>query len=338
MKAFYLPSVILLCLLLYNCERNPLFNDLLITDDDPNKYGHLHYNPDEYWISKVIEYKPAWGNFVNNSAYNDVDKLYGPPRGGGTVAANNSSVVSLGSGGGYMIVRFKPPVLNHKDNIKGYDFIVFGNALWTSGSPDLHFQEPGIVEVMKDENKNTLPDDTWYLLHGSDSIPGDIISMTYHRTNSLLKPVDKDQYPGTDYFPAYPDEITLDFFHFPPEKAGEVDPEIWGYADVTPVLKCGDQSGADGSGDNSLSDGEDDPDMDPVYFYTVPDTHGDKKIDSGSGGGDAFKLEWAVDRISGTPVVLDQIDFIRITSCATNLSVSEVSTEIDAVVRVRRKD
>jgi len=327
----------IILILTANCmQRNPIFN-LLQPQNNISKTNISPYSYEDYWVFDVIEYKPSWGQFVNNSSYNDIQKIYGPPKGEGTVSGS-LDVITLGNAGGYVIVRFNPPILNHPDNIKGYDFIIFGNATWVGGDPNLHFQEPAIVEVMKDENKNGLPDDTWYLLKGSDTIPANFIFITNHRTNTNYKPENKSYYPSKTFFPNYPDMISFKVFLFPPEKTGECSFLIWGYADVTPTLKLGDLSGADGNNDNILTDPEDNPNISPADFYTVPDTPGDAKIDAKSGGGDAFKLEWAVDIETGQSVILDSIDFIKIISTATNLMgvLGEVSPEIDAISRVKR--
>lgn len=315
MKNNIIIIVILLFLFISCSQRNPLFNSL--ESEKKNTGGTafggdppLHYDPEAYWIKEVIEYKPAWGQHVNKSDYNDINKLYGAPVSGA------HDIVSLGSGGGYVIVRFDPPILNHPDNINSYDFIIFGNAFFTGANE--RWQEPAYVEVMKDENGDGITNETWYLLKGSDTTPGSFISVTNNRTNLNYKPADKDHYPSTDYYPLYPDQITFIIFPFPPEKTGQTSENIRGYADVTPTL--------------------DNPGVPDETFYTVPDTPGDYPIDDGSGGGDAFKIEWAVDRNTGAPVVLDQIDFIKIISTATNTLelVGEVSADIDAVARVRR--
>lgn len=345
----FIYSIIIITII--SCEkRNPLFNPATLDNDNPSnntssgsyksKYGPLSYNPAEYWIKDVIEYKPAWGQFVNNTSFNDPDKLYSHPYGNGTCAPDNSSIISLGSAGGYVIVRFDPPILNHSKNINGYDFIIFGNAMWNGGNPNQHWQEPAYILVMKDENSNDIPDETWYLLKGSDTTPGDFLTLTYHRTNTIYLPSNKSHYPSTAYYPGYPDEVTFNFFTFPFDKAGGTGDAIWGYADVTPTMKLGDMSGADGVNDNSLNDPEDIPDIEPEYFYTIPDTHDNLHIDAGSGGGDAFKIEWAVDTNTGVMVSLDQIDFIKIVSTVTGVTgcCGEISPEIDAVARVKRNN
>ncbi|MHB1463325.1 MAG: hypothetical protein ACYC1M_18715 [Armatimonadota bacterium] len=75
----------------------------------------------------------------------------------------------------------------------------------------------------------------------------------------------------------------------------------WGYADCTPT---------DGTGNPRIP--------------SDPFTNG---ITPGSAGGDAINLDWAVDS-NGQPVVLDHVDFVRITPA---LNVAGYSPEVDAV-------
>ncbi len=316
-KNIYIILILLLVSFsVHQCSnRNPLF-DLLAPDNEKIEKDStpFHYDLEDYWIDSVIEYKPVWGQHVNNASFNDPARLYGAPQQGA------HHIVSLGSGGGYVIVKFDPPILNHANNIGGYDFIIFGNAFFVLPiSSEQRFQEPAYVEVMKDANENGLADDTWYLLKGSDTSISSILTLTYSRTTTTLKPANKSHYPGTTYFPGYPDDITVSFFSFPPEKTGQTAENIWGYADVTPTL--------------TKPDGIANED-----FYTVPDTPGDYPIDSGSGGGDSFKIEWAVNKSTGTSVSLDYINFIKIINGATNMMgmFGEASPDIDAVARVKR--
>jgi len=102
------------------------------------------------FVQKIHEYKPAPGQFINKEPFgthNAAQSIVGTINGG----------LSLGAFGGYVIFSFEEPVKNHPDNPFGVDFIIFGNPMPT-------FSEPGIVSVMKDENGNRLPDDTWYEL------------------------------------------------------------------------------------------------------------------------------------------------------------------------------
>ena len=106
------------------------------------------------YISEVLEYKPAPGQFINSSPW-------GIPNSANSLIGGVTGSMSLGAFGGYVIFKFANPVENHPDNPFGVDFTIFGNPLdeWS---------EQGIVSVMKDENENGLPDDTWYELAGSE--------------------------------------------------------------------------------------------------------------------------------------------------------------------------
>ena len=106
------------------------------------------------YISEVLEYKPAPGQFINSSPW-------GVPESANSIIGGITGSMSLGAFGGYVVFTFDNPVENHPDNPFGVDFTIFGNPLE-------EWSEQGIVEVMKDENDNGLPDDMWYELAGSD--------------------------------------------------------------------------------------------------------------------------------------------------------------------------
>lgn len=109
--------------------------------------------------SKVFEYSPAPGQFINESK-----------SGFGTITSAaeaatyaegrlaSEKYVSLGGWGGYMVAGFDHSVERGEE---GYDFSITGNMYTTSS-------EPGIVFVMQDTNGNGLPDDEWYELRGSE--------------------------------------------------------------------------------------------------------------------------------------------------------------------------
>ncbi|HUV09287.1 MAG TPA: hypothetical protein VMX75_16240 [Spirochaetia bacterium] len=322
-----------------------------MTSIDGDSPFSLAYDRDQYWITEVLTAycSPGAGQHTNDETYAmtsaNFQKLYGPPDGRGSNAPNANSVVSLHGPGAYITVRFSPPIEDHPDNIKGYDFIVFGNGFWSGGDPASHWQEPGTVEVMRDRNGNGIPDDgKWYLMPGSQfTALSTKTALESDRTDPSKYPINvghSEWYPGPGLFPGFPDHIIHTFYKMEDSKVGQTGESVWGYADVTPVLKPGDMSGADGLEDNSLQDPEDDPDMDPVFFYTVPDTHGDMMIDPGSGGGDAFDIAWAVDPDTWGPANLDAVDFIRITNSCNKDPIDPVlldfDTEIDAIARVRR--
>jgi hypothetical protein len=304
----------------------------------------LAYAASEYFPAEVTDFVQAPGQYAKSSSFKiegNEDKLLGPPEGGGTYSPDNSSIVSLGMAGGSVTVEFDPPIENHSDNIGGYDFIVFGNAYWSGGNPSSVWQEPGTIWVMKDEDGNGEPDDTWYLIPGSHLSNGDSFQdIEYSNTDDGVPPPPdkKDSWWPDGTASPFPIE---DVFLLPDNlynTDGGVD-QCWGYVDAAPTMKLGDLSGAvGGAGENKLNDTEDYPEIDPVFFYTTPDTHGDQKIDAGSGGGNAIKLEWAVNPDTFDTEPLDEVSWIKIVSgtLLTDDTFGEYSCEVDAVARVRR--
>ena len=268
----------ILILLLLSCSVN---------GDNNNDRASIFY-PIE-----VIDYVAAPGFYTENKTFSiaeNIHKLLGFPKGGGTYGADNSSIVTLGGAGGYIVVKFDPPILNIPNY---YDFIVFGNAIWMGGNPETPNMEPGFVEV-KESNSNE-----WYLLlpeenrahtqrtsvtYKFDGEQPDLVLQTWESTNNYLNKI--------------------------------------GYTEVTPTLKK--------PGNIANKD-----------FYTIPDTPGDLSIDEKSGGGDAFKLEWAVDE-NLNPVILDKITYIKITTGVyrdggyTFGGIKYNSeTEVDSIIRVK---
>ena len=106
------------------------------------------------YISELLEYTPAPGQLINVFPW-------GTPAGAESIIGGMNGTLSLGSFGGYVVFQFEHPVENDPQNPYGVDFTIFGN-------PMSAWSEPGVVWVMKDENKNGLADDLWYELAGSD--------------------------------------------------------------------------------------------------------------------------------------------------------------------------
>lgn len=100
----------------------------------------------------VIEYLPAPGQFINEgmtATTREAANQWAQNR------LDNKLFVSLGSFGGYIVVKMPEPVSNKA----GYDFAVAGNAIDSNS-------EPGIVWVAQDVNGSP---GQWYELKGSDS-------------------------------------------------------------------------------------------------------------------------------------------------------------------------
>ncbi len=280
----------------------------------------LQIAPEAPYISEVIEYVPAPGQFINTA--------WGSPRSAATIVGGLNGSLSLGAFGGYVVFKFGKPVENDPGNPYGIDFTIFGNAqeAWA---------EHGIVSVMKDENGNGLADDTWYELAGSDYFfsstrfdhqvtyfnPGkpvatdvawsdDLGNTGFIMTNGIQT---QPYYPLTDSFPSVsPDAYTLSGTMLPdlPDTSDPVtlrsSPKPFGYAD-------------------NRTRG--------VAPYTLPDNP--YTAEKEHSGGDPFDIGWAVDD-SGEYVDLDAVDFIRVHTAVQAHAgwLGEMSTEIVGAVDV----
>ena len=285
------------------------------------------------FATRVIDYAPAPGQFVNDLNFNDPARALGPPVGGGTSQPNNESIVTLGGFGGSITLGFDQTVLDDPRNRFGLDAIVFGNAYWVGGNRDRHWAECATIEISLDANVNGLADDPWYLIPGS------------HIANAQVTPTEvvwDDDVNDATYPPSVSSwlptgasgEWTTSAYELPASVFGPivvVNPAagtgaeaIFGYAEYSPTLVLGDLDG-DGA--------VDDPLLLPEEFYTAPDDPFASGITPGSGGGDGFDIVWAIDASSGEPAGLPGFDFIRITTAVNSVSpvIGEHSAEIDAV-------
>ncbi|WP_147638896.1 hypothetical protein [Alistipes sp.] len=256
-------------------------------------------------FDRICEFRPAPGQFVNE--YYDAATMeeacdYAQKR------LRSGYYVSLGSWGGCLVAAFDHPVVNDG----GYNLRILGNSF--DGS-----SEPGVVWVMRDENGNGEPDDTWYELAGSErDNPATRrgYSVTYFRPASDGEPVrwmDCDGREGTvdrvnahaqPYFPAWiaGDSYTLGGTLLPDnivQEGGEWHPQAfaWGYVD---------NYGAD------RLEGA------PSVDATVVANH--------------LRISDAVDA-AGEPVNLPEIHFVKIQTgvLAKAPAIGEVSTEVAGI-------
>jgi len=274
-----------------------------------------------YYASKVFEFLPAPGQFTNQLSTSAAAQ---------NVVGNTSNLVSLGGFGGYIIVGFDQPIVNHPNNPYGIDFSIKGNSfvanlygVWT---------EPGAVQVMKDLNGNGLPDDgEWYELAGSDYYMSGTqknVEMTYYnphynvrytvpwRTNygetgALLS----NQFHSQPYYPdPFDFNCNRDSLTYPGNLIqSSLDMSTPSYIEFYRAPAFG---YCDSRGNSADLTNPQNP-----YF-----------ADSKGAAADGFDISWAVDR-NGNHVELDQIDFVRIyTAGNANAGwLGEWSTEVLAI-------
>jgi len=270
------------------------------------------------FVSKVLDYLPAPGQHTNSD-------FIGTPSAANSLVGTNKGMVSLGAFGGSITVYFAQGIQNDPTNPYGVDFTIYGN-------PTMTWSEPGIIQVMKDENHNGIPDETWYEIAGSEHFWNTTVSsyeVTYqnsgltvasdiHWTDNLggsgIIPENsfhqQPYYPKVDLFP----NVATDKYVLKGTKInglidlsnpGEVISyhKAFGYADNTPVL--------------SLTE-------------KLPDNPYTSAIEGS--GGDAIDISWAVDQ-DKKPVKLDEIHFIRIYTGMNELAgwLGEISTEITGI-------
>ena len=270
------------------------------------------FNPHNYtprtdgtsaYIAAVDEYVPAPGQFVNKyPLYTDGDDATAMvQKCTEAIANNNGGMVSLGGYGGYITFHFDHSV----KNVAGeYDLLINGNA---NGS----YAEAGIVMVSQDTNNNGLPDDQWYELSGSADVDdaanviyGYQCTYTYAAMNNIPwtdnmgnnGTIDRNTFNTQEYFPLWlKDKGTLTFFG------------------------------------TRLPDNAHDTSGNGTYWVLDAFRYGyaDNKPNTDTEG-NSFKIDWAVDPVTRTPVSLQYIDFVRVYTALNQKAgwLGETSTEI----------
>lgn len=272
------------------------------------------------YIGELLEYTPAPGQLINTSPW-------GTPEGARSIEGGINGTLSLGAFGGYAVFRFEQPVENDPLNPFGVDFTIFGNSM-----PD--WSEPAVVWVMKDENENGEPDDTWYELAGSDhwfsgtvknyrvnylnpggTAAADITWEDHLGNQGIIRANDihtQTYYPLHDSFP-----------HIDPlshELAGTLlQGMVFEHSTGIKSLRR-----SFGYADNQLRGSAP---------FTLPDNPYTRELEHS--GGDAFDIAWAVDSHDHY-VELDRVHFIKVQSAllADGGRLGELSTELCGAVDV----
>lgn len=262
------------------------------------------------YIQAVDEYRPAPGQFVNDAPeYEEGDTEADMVRkcnenvAGKGPTDQDTHLVALGGWGGYITFHFDHSIAN----IAGErDFAVWGNAyqemknLVKGG-----MNEAGVVMVMKDENGNGLPDDTWYEISGScdkDSagkvVYGYEIKYSRNRMGDIpwtdnkggSGTIDRNHYHTQEYYPEWlPDGLTFRGTRLPNNMYDLSDKVDGGWSPYYYVLVGFGYGYADNLPNFS--------DMSDATSYNYE--------------GCGIDISWAVDE-RRQPVELDFVDFVRV--------------------------
>lgn len=144
---------------LWEAQAGDIPAHFAFTDTATPTGGDGDSNAGAQGINSIYAYRPAPGQFVNvlpEYAQGD-DEAAMCAKVFAAIGEGRTGLVTLGGAGGYLVAGFASRV----PNVPGQnDIEVLGNAF-------VNASEPGIVSVMRDDNGNGLPDDTWYELAGS---------------------------------------------------------------------------------------------------------------------------------------------------------------------------
>lgn len=283
-------------------------------------HEEVEYSP---YISKVYEYCPAPGQFVNEMPRFEAGDSYESilRKTEESISGTNDVMITLGGFGGYVTFGFDHTVMN----IPGEkDFRIWGNCFYELLQPEKKggSAEPGIVMVSLDSNSNGLPDDEWYELAGSEYYAPSTkhgYAITYHRPDPA-RPIVADEDNSLDdiYYIKWDDNAG---------NAGYMPKNIFHNQDYFPKWVTNDAISFSGS---LLPPNAEDLSGYGAYYvlYSYPwgyvDNHPNEYADLNS-----FDISWAVDS-EGNRVDLPGVDFIRVYTGVNQYCgwLGETSTEL----------
>lgn len=310
------------------------------------------------WLSRVYEYRPAPGQFINTMPVcrvgEPVDSVLARCQAsicgridtttvtfhGQTITRIDTvwaeGMISLGGYGGFVIVGFDHPVVN----MHGYDFEIWGNAFYSEQTSTGGSCEPGIVVVGVDEDGDGVPSDAdrWYELAGSEyghPSTQHHYEITYYRPDENKQRTPSHVDPNlndTTYIHWTSNDVNPDstsgymsrntFHNQPYWPLWLQDEETLAYSGSK--LRCN-AVNAGGSGSNA---------------YYVLNYFGWGYVDNlpnnparvpqeGTGYNPGFKIDWAVDEL-GRHVNLTHIDFVKVYNAVNQYCgwIGETSTEV----------
>lgn len=279
------------------------------------------------YISRVYEYCPAPGQFVNKlPEYKEGDTYETMlQKVNDCLARNNQQMISLGAYGGYVTFGFDHTVMNVPGE---YDFKIDGNAFVAAThldgtKPKGGSCEPGIVMVAFDWNQNGKPDpEEWYELAGSEyhkstTLKGYSITYRRHDPNLPITPDPANAITNLTYIPWSDNQGADGYVHKNKFHHQSYWPQ-WLPESETTLTFSGTKlpnNAVDESGNGS-------------YFvqYMLPWGYADNQPNGDDPG---FDISWAVDA-NGDPVHLPGADFIRVYTGVNQYCgwLGETSTEV----------
>ncbi|WP_343643712.1 cell surface protein [Chryseobacterium sp.] len=303
-----------LTLKIRNKGNEQVFHSKIIVTKEKTPYSR--------YISKVLEFRPAVGQFMNeipeylpgNTAANMLQKA------NESLVGGNSTMISLGGYGGYVVFGFDHTI----PNFNGRDFKILGNAFFGNDAADQRSGscEPGIIMVAYDRNKNGKPDnDEWYEIAGSEYFKNATVkdySITYFKPDENKTPVAGTEFWQTDVeYIKWSDNLgnqgfkTKNTFHVQSYYPLWFTESSYGFSGTRLANNFYDQNG-DGS-------------------YWVGKSYEFGYADNAPNNDEASNIDisWAVDR-SGKYVKLPGVDFMKIYTGVNQEAgwLGEVSTEV----------
>jgi hypothetical protein len=284
-------------------------------------------NAQSPYISRVFEYLPAPGQFVNElPEYETIDNSREMAlKAEESIEGQEKILVSLGGYGGYVIFGFDHPVVNVPGE---YDFKIWANAFYANANPNPDAPkeggscEPGIVMVSFDTNGNGRPDDKWYELAGSEYYKPETIKnyrITYYKPNSNKTPTPNTNYP-------YLNDTTYIKWVDNQGKQGYVSRNVFHDQSYWPEWIDADSLVFEGT---KLADNYVDESGNGSYYvqYAYGWGYVDNHLNSDERSN--FKIEWAIDK-NGDKVNLPAIHFIKVYTGVNQYCgwLGETSTEI----------
>ena len=253
-------------------------------------------------ITRVFEYFPAPGQFINTMPEATAEDTPETMRQKAEAALTGGSMICLGGFGGYVVFGFDHTVVNRKDK----DFIIPGNAY--SG-----WAEPGVIQVSYDANGNSLPDDEWYEIAGSE----------YHKPATVknyaityYKPESEPANPNEPNYIRWTDNQGASGYLSKNSQHTQTYYPLWKNSSYTLSGTFMKSDIYDQSGNNLLWVS---PTCDWGYADNWPNNDERAQIE----------MDWAVDK-DGNPVKLKGIDFVRVHTGnrAEGGWLGEISTEV----------